>query len=83
MQMFVNKNFQIKSELKFDMMLLLLTYRKWAQANARHVCLHRNEELNYSKLQKKIQRGKKKKSFTIIKIIPEKKKSVAFIQFHR
>lgn len=78
MHMFVNKNFQ----LKFDMMLLLLTYRKWEQANARRVCLHRNEELNYSKLQKKIQRGKKKKSFTIIKISPEKK-SVAFIQFHR
>lgn len=58
MHMFVNKNFQ----LKFDMMLLLLTYRKWEQANARRVCLHRNEELNYSKLQKKIQRGKKKKN---------------------
>lgn len=68
MHMFVNKNFQ----LKFDMMLLLLTYRKWEQANARRVCLHRNEELNYSKLQKKIQRGKKK-SFTIVKISPEKK----------
>lgn len=66
MHMFVNKNYQIK----FDMMLWLLTHQKWEQANARRVCLHRNEELDYSKLQKKIQRGKKKKS-------------VAFIQFHR
>lgn len=81
MQMFVKKTFQIKSEIKFDMMLLLLTYRKWAQANARRKCLHRNEELNYSKLQKKIQRGKKK----IIHYHknPRKKKSVACIQFHR
>lgn len=60
MHMFVNKNFQIKSEIKFEMMLLLLTYGKWEQANARRVCLYWNEELNYFKLQKKIQRGKKK-----------------------
>lgn len=57
--MFANKNMKIKCKIKSDMMILLLTRWKQEQASAQGFRRHQSDELNYSRFQKLIQRGKK------------------------